>query len=237
MPSVTTVTVSTPACCAADDEGRRLVVGIGGAGADAGDEGSRRISPPAHPSRLPRRATTAPPASTVRGTAPARIGADQLRRRRWRSGAGAGCGRGGCGTAPGRHRSARCLVAPRRAPKMFCGRAVRLHGRSLQPGPPSTRCGRAGTWAIVDAGGVADGGQDGRRGRHQRRLADALGAVGTERFRDPRSGCTRSPARRRRSGSGSRAGSRCGRADIPPSAPGRGPGRCRHGSGPRPASG
>ena len=35
-----------------DDEGRRLVVGIGGAGADAGDEGARRVERRAVPVAL-----------------------------------------------------------------------------------------------------------------------------------------------------------------------------------------
>ena len=53
--------------------------------------------------------------------------------------------------------------------------------------------GRRRHLADGDAGGVADGVEDGRRGRDQRRLADALGAERAERLRRPRSGWSRSP--------------------------------------------
>ena len=140
----------------------------------------------------------------------------------------------GCGTAPGRHRSGRC----RRSSGLADGGFAHSLRRALRAAEDrrAHAVGRRRHAADAHAGRVVDGAEDRRRGRDQRRLADALGAEGAERRRDPRSGCTRSPACRRRSGSDSRADSRCGRADIPPSAPGRGPGRCRHRSGLRPGS-
>ena len=86
-----------------DDEGRRLVVGIGRAGADAGDEGLAVAQQARRPRPSPRNGTSRrplpPPGARSR---PGRGGSGG--RRRCRSGRRRRCGRGGCGTAPGRRR-------------------------------------------------------------------------------------------------------------------------------------
>ena len=88
---------------AADDEGRGLVVGIGGAGADAGDEAVRAaISPSQAPAA---KGTTAPPASQGAVEHASAGRSARCGRRRWRSGRRRRSGPGRCSTSPGRRRS------------------------------------------------------------------------------------------------------------------------------------
>ena len=141
-------------------------------------------------------------------------------RRRWRSGRRRRRGRGGCGRAPGRRRSGRCRP-PSAAPNLLeraSGERSPASGRlgcSFRRVPQPQRLVQAvrqhGDAGDAHARGVADRAEDGGRGGDQRRLADALGAVGPLGLAvlDQLDGDL--AARRRRWGSGSRAGSRCGR--------------------------
>ncbi len=238
-PSDTTVTMSTPSISDRDDERRRLVVRIGRSGADGGDEqvlgrrsdcrtSPRRRSAPAPGER------TATVNGSMRVSAPVDVAVAV---------AGAGLARPNAA----QHRAG---VAGDDArldgfggqQRGFLGRIGGRHGcwscpRPLACNAASTRSGVAGTLGQAHAGRRArwHSGSPARsrsapvRPRPWRRTDPA--------DRGARSGSFQSAGCRRWSGSGSRAGYRCGRARIPPSAPGRGPGRCRHGSAPRPAAG
>ena len=190
MPSVTTVTMSTPSICRGDDERRRLVVGIGRAGADAGDEavgaGHERAVPFALPGTAPcgrpGRSCAAPPRTDRCAPACRRCCRSGRRRRSCPA---------GCGTAPGRHRSGRCRRSwPWRGQRRFLGRVGGGDGIVLVAAhvglPPAQdggahAVGRRGHAVNAHADRVMDGVQDRGRGRDQRLLADALGAERADR--------------------------------------------------------
>ena len=166
-----------------DDEGRGLVVGIGRAGADAGEERARGIE------HLP-----VPIAPCERDHPPAirhrplhqhdGIGAHELALDRWRSGCRRRRARAGCGRAPDRHRSARCprprprrTFASARGRDMASASAIEPTSRARR-NASHERCGSTGTSRIVDAVAWRIADEDGGGGRDQGRLADALGAEG-----------------------------------------------------------
>ena len=118
-----------------DDEGRRLVVGIGGAGADAGDERARGIERRAVPGGAGERRRACRPRPACAAAA-ARDRCARAGRSRWRSARRRRRGPAGCGTAPGRHRSARCRRPRRR--RISSARAASESWSSLMS-PPRLR--------------------------------------------------------------------------------------------------
>ena len=101
-------------------------------------------------------------------------------RPRWRSGRRRRPGPAGCGTAPGRRRSARCR---RCVSASLSAMSSLMLAHSLRARMAARRrCGNSGHAVRAHAGRVMDGAEDRRRGRHQAGLADALGAGGAERL-------------------------------------------------------
>ena len=172
---------------AGDDEGCRLVVGIGGAGADAGDELLGLAQQPALPvlvaqERHHRAVAGLDPLGHHQRIDPgehaldvgiAVAGADLARLMRQRT------GQASQATMPG----AACSgTAARIEPPPPSPASLRRQDRRADP------VRRRRHLADGDAGRVADGIEDGRRRRDQRRLAHPLGAERAPAAPGPRSG-------------------------------------------------
>ena len=231
-----------------DDEGRRLVVRIGGARADAGDEGAGRIERRAVPLARGEGDQLAPAVQrlvqqhhrigphqppVVVGVAGAGAGA-----------AGADAAEHGTGVAADdavafrRAELVRARFGERGSPVVMAASGdVPSFRRVPEPERLVEAVGQDGHAGDAHARRVADGAEDRGRGGDEGGLAHALRAVAAPPARGPRSASRRSPACRRPWGSGSRAGSPSGRGRTPPSARGRGPALCRRGSGLPPRSG
>ena len=150
---------------AGDDERGGLVVGVGGAGADAGDEaaGGRAISPSQSPAGRARRRRRR--RGCGRGRSAGRSG--RCGRRRCRSGRRRRSGRGRCSTSPGRRRSGSC---PARSSRARGGGAfgANLHFVQVPPagvfGPRRWSGRRGGAGARVMAGAPRRGSPRARGG-------------------------------------------------------------------------